>query len=101
KVTGGWMLHRMLTKTPLDLFVLFSSSSSLLSSPLMGGYSAANVFLDALAHHRRGLGLPAISINWGTWAETGMATRFQTNDKFQHQGRSGATRGIGVLSTPH
>jgi acyl carrier protein len=98
KITGGWMLHRLLSDLPLDLFVLFSSSSSLLSSPLMGGYSAANVFLDALAHHRRSLGLPAMSINWGTWAEAGMATRFHTTDDPKRQGRSGATKGIGTLS---
>ena len=56
KMIGGWLLHRLLADVPLDLFVLFSSSSSLLSSPMMGSYSAANVFLDALAHHRRATG---------------------------------------------
>jgi acyl carrier protein len=29
--------------------------------------------MDAVAHYRRGLGLPALTINWGPWAEAGMA----------------------------
>ena len=73
KFDGAWRLHRLLTGVPLDCFVLFSSSSALLSWPLLGGYAAGNAFLDALAHHRRAHGLAALSINWGTWAEVGMA----------------------------
>ncbi len=65
KMVGGWLLHRLLADVPLDLFVLFSSFSSLLSSPMLGSYSAANVFLDALAHHRRAIGKVALSVNWG------------------------------------
>ncbi len=81
KAAGAWLLHTLLKDAPLDFFVLFSSTSALLSSPMMGGYAAANTFLDALAHERRALGLPALSINWGTWGEAGMATRFEGGDR--------------------
>ncbi|MCI0394342.1 MAG: polyketide synthase dehydratase domain-containing protein [Chloroflexi bacterium] len=75
KVSGGWLLHKVLEDRSLDFFILFSSASSLLSSPFLGAYAAANAFLDGLAHYRRSQGLPALSINWGPWAETGMAAR--------------------------
>ncbi len=73
KVQGAWVLHHVLQEQPLDFFVLCSSTSALLSSPLLGGYAAGNAFLDALAHHRKAAGLPALSVNWGTWGEVGMA----------------------------
>lgn len=73
KVAGGWNLHRLLRASPLDFFVVFSSAGSLLGQPGQGNYAAANSFLDALAHHRRAQGLPALSINWGAWAELGFA----------------------------
>lgn len=73
KVEGSWNLHRLTRDQPLDFFVFFSSSASLLSSSGQGNYAAANAFMDALAHHRRAQGIPAMSINWGPWAEAGMA----------------------------
>jgi len=73
KVMGGWLLHRLLKDTPLDFFVLFSSAGSLLGQPGQGNYAAANAFLDALAHHRKAQGQPAMSINWGAWADLGFA----------------------------
>ena len=70
KVLGSWNLHQVTAKLPLDLFVLFSSLSSLTGGTGHATYAAANAFQDALAHHRRRHGLPAVSINWGPWAES-------------------------------
>jgi acyl transferase domain-containing protein/acyl-CoA synthetase (AMP-forming)/AMP-acid ligase II/acyl carrier protein len=82
KVAGAWNLHRatLSRNLPLDFFVLFSSAASLLGLRGHSNYSAANAFLDGLAHHRRRLNLPAVSINWGPWAKRGMAMQIGTKE---------------------
>ncbi|MEV6301945.1 acyltransferase domain-containing protein [Actinoplanes sp. NPDC051861] len=75
KAAGATVLHRLLAGEPLDFFVLFSSASGVLASPMLGSYAAANATLDALALHRRALGLPALSVDWGFWDTVGMAAR--------------------------
>jgi acyl transferase domain-containing protein/acyl-CoA synthetase (AMP-forming)/AMP-acid ligase II/acyl carrier protein len=79
KICGAWNLHRLCIERAreLDLFVLFSSGASLLGSREHANYTASNAFLDSLAHHRRGEGLPALSINWGPWAGLGVAAQMQ------------------------
>jgi aryl carrier-like protein len=99
KMIGGWLLHRLLADIPLDLFVLFSSFSSFLGPPMLGSYSAANVFLDALAYHRRSLGKVGLSINWGPWAEAGMAARLLATEESKGDRWKGIPNGVGVLST--
>ena len=77
KVEGAWNLHCAVKGIPLDFFVLFSSSASLLGSPGQGNYAAANAFLDTLGHARRQLGLPSLTLNWGPWRGEGMANQQQ------------------------
>ncbi len=71
KMLGGWLLHTLLKDTELDFFVSFSSGASLFGSAAQGNYAAAGAFLDALAHHQRAQGQPALSIDWGAVSEIG------------------------------
>ncbi|MEW6729942.1 MAG: SDR family NAD(P)-dependent oxidoreductase [Acidobacteriota bacterium] len=74
KIMGAWNLHTLTSRMELDFFILFSSAATIFSNPGQGNYVAANTFLDTLAYYRCTRGLPALSINWGPWAEVGMAS---------------------------
>jgi aryl carrier-like protein len=93
KVQGAWNLHELTQGMALDFFVVFSSASALLGNRGQSNYVAANTFLDALAHYRRVRGLPALSINWGAWAEVGLAA-----EMVRTQGAQLAAQGIGAIA---
>jgi acyl transferase domain-containing protein len=101
KVNGAWNLHELTRDLPLDMFVLFSSAASLMGSPGQGNYASANAFLDALAHHRRALKLPALAVNWGSWDEVGMAARLKESEGQRWQaagiGWIGVEQGLATL----
>jgi acyl transferase domain-containing protein/NADPH:quinone reductase-like Zn-dependent oxidoreductase/NAD(P)-dependent dehydrogenase (short-subunit alcohol dehydrogenase family)/SAM-dependent methyltransferase/acyl carrier protein len=75
KAHGAWRLHEATRDLELDCFVMFSSVSSIFGNPAQGNYAAANAFLDALAHHRRALGMPALTVNWGVLGGQGYVAR--------------------------
>jgi acyl transferase domain-containing protein/acyl carrier protein len=93
KVEGAWNLHELTSEIPLDFFVCFSSMVSLFGAPAQGNYVAANAFMDALAHARRALSLPALSINWCPWAEVGMAAGLEARAQ-----RRLANRGVQTIA---
>ncbi|MDT3397441.1 type I polyketide synthase [Streptomyces sp. B1866] len=64
---GAWHLHELTRDLGLSAFVLHASAAG----PAGGGrtaHAAAGAFLDALAQHRRALGLTGLSLAWGPLA---------------------------------
>jgi acyl transferase domain-containing protein/NADPH:quinone reductase-like Zn-dependent oxidoreductase/acyl carrier protein len=96
KAEGAWNLHRLTQARGdlLDFFVMFSSIASVLGSVGQSNYAAANAYLDGLAHARRALGLPALSINWGPWSEAGMFAVLSEHDR-----RRRLAQGLQPIST--
>ncbi|MDW4905793.1 SDR family NAD(P)-dependent oxidoreductase [Streptomyces sp. ADMS] len=75
KVDGVRNLDAVTAGDPLDFFVLFSSAAALVGNAGQAAYAAANAYLDAFAAARRGRGLPALSVQWGPFADIGLAAR--------------------------
>src|SRR5688572_8702139 len=81
---------------------MFSSVSSIFGNPAQGNYGAANAFLDSLAHHRRALGLPALTMNWGVLGGDGYVARNERVAEFlARQGTAALAPGevLAILET--
>src|SRR5205814_2117235 len=78
KVAGVVNLDEATRGLPLDLFVTFSSASSVLGAVGQADYATANAFLDQYAHHRATLVAKgersgrSVTINWPWWEAGGM-----------------------------
>ena len=64
KVQGSWNLHEAMPKD-LDFFVFLSSSAGVIGARGQANYAVGNGFQDALASHRRSMGLAAVSLDLG------------------------------------
>jgi len=66
-----WSNHTNLH--PSTMHVVFSSVAALLGSPGQANYAAANAILDSMAESWQAQGSSGLSVQWGAWAEGGMA----------------------------
>ena len=101
KVQGSYHLHALTRELPLEFFVLFSSGASVWGSTGQGHYGAANHFMDTLAHYRRQQGLRALVVNWGPWAEVGMASGAASAGSFSQIGIKPLSVGDGLEVLGH
>ena len=101
KVHGAWNLHELTRTLPLDCFVLFSSAAASLASAGQANHAAVNAFMDAVAHRRRGMGLPALTINWGAWREVGAAERSGTVERLRARGVDSMAPEDGIAILEH
>ncbi len=81
KVEGANILDQCTRDDGIEFFVAFSSASGVLGWPGQATYSAANTALDQVMTLRRASGRNAVSLQWGTWAGGGMATRVADGER--------------------
>lgn len=79
-------LHELTRELPLSAFVLFSSSAAVWGSGGQSAYAAGNAYVDALAEQRRADGLPATSVGWGAWGESGLAATAESESRLHRRG---------------
>ncbi|AGT08114.1 type I polyketide synthase [Paracoccus aminophilus] len=101
KISGTVGLISALENDPLAYAIFCSSIAASDGGAGQAAYAGANAFLDSYAQSLRDGGLPATSIQWGRFAEVGMAQRaleelvtrrengsfFQTTEGAQARGR--------------
>lgn len=73
KVTGLKVLEELFPDGRLEQMILFSSTSTVTRPAGQVDYVAANEYLNAWARSRQGGKTRVCAINWGVWADTGMA----------------------------
>jgi NAD(P)-dependent dehydrogenase (short-subunit alcohol dehydrogenase family)/acyl carrier protein len=98
KAHGAWNLHAAGATSAVNS-VHFASTAGLLGGPGQSNYAAANACLDAMAKCKRAQGGCAASIDWGPWAEVGMASggMITSRMKAMGQGLIDAWQGISAL----
>jgi phthiocerol/phenolphthiocerol synthesis type-I polyketide synthase C len=71
KLGGALLLDELTRVDPIELFLLFSSATTLVGALGQGVYVAANAALETLARRRQAEGRPARAVAWGPIADAG------------------------------
>ena len=72
KVDSTWNLHQATLSDELDMFIMFSSISSISGNRTQANYATGNSFQNSVAVYRKSLGLPGISIALGAISSIGV-----------------------------
>jgi len=81
KLGGALALDALTRDDPIELFLIFSSATTLVGAPAQGAYVAANMAVEALARQRHAEGRPALAVAWGPIADAGyLAARPEARD---------------------
>jgi acyl transferase domain-containing protein/NADPH:quinone reductase-like Zn-dependent oxidoreductase/acyl carrier protein len=81
KIRGAENLDRLTRDDKLELFLLFSSATTMLGNPGQANYVMANGYLEGLARARRAVGRPALAVGFGAIADKGfLARNIEVND---------------------
>jgi amino acid adenylation domain-containing protein len=101
KMIGTWVLNRLLADSPVQdaFFISFSSVNGFWGGTSVGGYAAANSFLDTfvLCQHAKN-GHRYLSLSWSMWDETGMSKGYQMKELTQTHGFYVLSREQGIHS---
>ncbi|MEB2302392.1 SDR family NAD(P)-dependent oxidoreductase [Lysinibacillus xylanilyticus] len=82
KIYGTLLLAELLRHDELEFFITCSSLTGEFGSVGQADYAAANAFLDAHTYQLNKDGvLPALTIGWCGWNETGMALKYGINEQ--------------------
>ena len=73
KAEGASNMQKAFAPLLLEACVYYSSITALVGGAAQANYAGANACLDAMSAHRRAQGCAAASIEWGPWADVGMA----------------------------
>ncbi|HTV90204.1 MAG TPA: beta-ketoacyl reductase, partial [Stellaceae bacterium] len=71
KLAGAIALDRLTRDDPVELFLLFSSATTVLGAPGQAAYVAANLALEVLAQQRCAAGRPGLAVAWGPIGDAG------------------------------
>lgn len=101
KIDAAWTLHEISLSRPVEMFVLFSAGAALFGSPGQANHAAANAALDRLALWRQAQGLPAVSVDWGPWAEAGAVADAEMRRRIAGQGMGALSVAEGLAALGH